>query len=130
MIFHVITKLDRYRTMCGVRGDKAPVMASLALLDDPDWIQVQGAICADCARMMKPGKTLWAVAVEKLVVTKTDGRSRRQWVPDGITYVHADDELKAIEEWSHNTERNTRLVACGRVIGYHVEDTNGLVLSA
>lgn len=100
-------------------------MDTLAMRADPEWLDVEGAICVSCAKMLKPGKTIYAVAAEKFV--KIDRNFR--WVPDGITYVHGNSEAHAKEQYIATAERNTRIVAIGRVIGYYVEDTKGNVLS-
>lgn len=130
--FHVTLPFESTRALCGVKcgfGGASSVLGELALKEDQQWPDVCGAICVHCVRMLKPGKQLWACAANRLVISTDGGRKHRAWVPDGITYVHADNELGAIEEWGRTTERNTKLVACGRVIGYHVEDTKGLILS-
>jgi hypothetical protein len=73
-------------------------------------------------------KVLYAVAAEKPV---RHGRKIVAWVPDGIIHCHATDEANArFVFFADPAYRHHRIVAVGPVVGYHVHDEHGEVLSA
>lgn len=71
---------------------------------------------------------MFCVALEKMV--KIPGRSTFTWAPDGFTYTHANDVYEAARNLTVLRDRGTRVVAIGLVVGYHVEDSEGLILRA
>ena len=75
-----------------------------------------------------PSRELYAIAAERPVY---DSRGKiDRWVPE-ITHVHAFDIVGAkhvfLQDIAH---RMYRIVAVGRVIGFHVEDEHGDFLRA
>lgn len=69
-------------------------------------------------------KGLYAVAVERWAPRLN------AWRPEEIVYVHGVDVANARFEYLRtNPDKGTRIVALGPVIGYHVEDSHGEILS-
>lgn len=69
---------------------------------------------------------LFAVAFE---IGVKKGRTLT-WTAGGIDYVHAYDEAEARKKYRDSDPRLTRIVACGRALGYFVHDNHGEILSA
>jgi hypothetical protein len=82
---------------------------------------------------VRDGKILYAIAYERLTVYWKNGERRRRWEP-GIEYLHAVNDGDARYQY-FNSElpevmTETRIVGVAPVIGYHVHDNHGDVISA
>lgn len=74
----------------------------------------------------EPKPVLYAVACERVVI-----RDRQQLVIPEIVHLHAVSEGNARWVFGQDPDnRKSRIVAVGPVIGYHVEDEHGDILTA
>lgn len=73
--------------------------------------------------LKRENNPLFAICIEK--------RTREgQWAPDGIEYTHAPNVHQVrLNFWATETRKNLRIAAIGHVLGFHVEDKDGMVLS-
>jgi hypothetical protein len=82
---------------------------------------------------VKDGKTLYAIAYERRVIYVKNGERRRRWVAE-VEYLHAENEgdarLQYFQSEAPHVMQEVRIVGVAPVIGYHVNDNHGDVISA
>lgn len=131
------TTLDLRASKCGVQtsgdGKRFRSFGRRKEHDESGFIKGAGnklRICADCerVRLEEPETRLWCIQYEERGISEDE---KVTWIPQEPEYFDATD-YESAQEMILGTfpGRTIRVIGIAPAIGFHVEDEEGLILSA